>query len=314
MKINELLVNLVDSVLGRGKIKSKGNRAYICPFHSSTSEKLEINFDEHSPHFQKWECWSCPKENNSKGRTILKLLRKKGVNQYYIDELNKIIPKNKINISVDRIENKILSLPKEYKTFSFNNSFFEKKALHYLYNRNITNNDIIKYNIGYCEYGKYSDRIIIPSYDNNGNINFFTGRSIDKDNKQKYKNSDSSKDVIIFEQFINWKLPIILVEGIFDAMASKRNSIPIMGKNIQPSLYKKIISQSVNKIYIALDNDALDYSLEYCQKFIDMGKKVYLVNLKQKDPSEMGFNSFTKLVQQAKPLTEYSLMELKLNL
>ena len=42
------------------------------------------------------------------------------------------------------------------------------------------------------------------------------------------------------------------------------------------------------------------------------GKEVYLVDLQDKDPSEMGFKNFTKLIQKTVPLTYYNLMEQKL--
>ena len=45
------------------------------------------------------------------------------------------------------------------------------------------------------------------------------------------------------------------------------------------------------------------------------GKEVYLVDLQDKDPSEMGFENFTKLIQQKTvPLTYYNLMEQKLSI
>jgi DNA primase len=114
--------------------------------------------------------------------------------------------------------------------------------------------------------------------------------------------------------FINWDLPIILCEGPFDAMAIKRNVVPLFGKNIQSSLMKKIVSSKVQKIYIALDNDAINKALEFCETLLDEGKEVYLVELDGKDPSEMGFEHFTKLIQNTTPLTHYKLMEHKLQL
>lgn len=312
--VNEFLINLVNSVLGEGKIRSKGNRAYICPFHPTNSHKLEINFDESSSNFQHWACWSCPPKNKSKGKSILSLFKKKNVSDHYLNELNRIIPNKFIKISPKNKNNDICQLPKEYLNFKFNNNILERKALNYLKSRNIHRSDIIKYNIGYCIEGKYSDRIIIPSYDENGELNFFTGRSYVNNDYKKYDNSPTSKDIIIFDLLINWDLPIILVEGVFDAIAVKRNVIPIMGKSIQPSLLKKIIEKSVKKIYIALDNDAIESSIEFCEKFMNEGKKVYLVKLNEKDPSKMGFEEFTNLIQNSKPLTEYSLMELKLQI
>jgi hypothetical protein len=81
--------------------------------------------------------------------------------------------------------------------------------------------------------------IIIPSYDANGKLNYFTARSFEKDPYTKYRNPETSRDIIPFELFINWDLPIILCEGPFDAMAIKRNAIPLFGKNIQSILNEK---------------------------------------------------------------------------
>jgi hypothetical protein len=77
---------------------------------------------------------------------------------------------------------------------------------------------------------------------------------------------------------------------------------------------KKIVSSKVQKIYIALDNDAINKALEFCETLLDEGKEVYLVELEGKDPSEMGFEHFTKLIQKTVPLTNYKLMEKKLQL
>ncbi len=84
---------------------------------------------------------------------------------------------------------------------------------------------------------------------------------------------------------------------MFDAIAIKRNVIPLLGKTIQSSLMKKIINSAVEKIYIALDKDAIKQSLNFCEKLMNEGKEVYLVDLADKDPSEMGFVKFTNLIQ-----------------
>jgi DNA primase len=155
--------------------------------------------------------------------------------------------------------------------------------------------------------------IVIPSYDSNGKLNYFTARSFEKNPYIKYRNPDVSRDIIPFELFINWELPIILCEGPFDAIAIKRNVIPLFGKNLQPNLMKKIVTSKVQKIYIALDNDAVKQALGFCEQLLDIGKEVYLVELQGKDPSEMGFENFTKLIQNVQPLTQYKLMDKKLS-
>ena len=105
-----------------------------------------------------------------------------------------------------------------------------------------------------------------------------------------------------------------MCEGVFDAMSIKRNAIPILGKSISLSLYKKIITSPLKDIYIALDQDARNRALEMSQQLLNQGKRVFLINLPDKDPSEMGFEAFTKLVQQAEELDLSSLMLHKLEL
>ena len=95
------------------------------------------------------------------------------------------------------------------------NSPIYKHQLKYLKSRGVSQDDMIKYSIGYCEDGLYSNRIIIPSYDDEGQLNFFIGRDI-FDSKLKYRNSPTPKDIIGFDLFVNWEEPILLVEGFLD--------------------------------------------------------------------------------------------------
>ena len=107
---------------------------------------------------------------------------------------------------------------------------------------------------------------------------------------------------------------IIICEGLFDAIAIKRNAIPLLGKNIQDNLMKKIVTSKVNKIYIALDKDAIKQALQFCEMLLAEGKEVYLIDIQDKDPSDLGFEKFIKLLQQTKILTYNNLLEKKLSL
>jgi DNA primase len=307
--VNELLVNLVNSVLGAGKRTARGNQAYTCPFCHHHKPKLEVNFTENKEGINQWACWTC----NKKGKTIRSLFKQVQVDASYFQELSKLV-KNVSSEDIREVKQNILELPKEYQSFISNQDHTARHALAYLKKRNISKQDILKYNIGYCSSGTYANMIIIPSYDLNGKLNYFTARSFEKDPYTKYRNPETSRDIIAFELFINWDLPIILCEGPFDALAIKRNTIPLFGKNIQSNLMKKLVESKVQKIYIALDNDAMKQALGFCEQLLDIGKEVYLVELKGKDPSEMGFEHFTKLIQTTTPLTQYKLMEKKLSL
>lgn len=306
--VNQSLVALTNSVLGTGKSTARGNKAYRCPYCNHHKQKLEINFTENKQGFNPWHCWVCDK----KGKRLFQVFKQADAPSDKISELNSIVKYvGPSNITTNDIK---VELPKEYKTFeNLSTSDVEgRQALSYLKSRGLSKNDILKYNIGYCAYGQYSKMIIIPSYDVNGVLNYFTARSFEKDPYIKYKNPPISRDIVAFELFINWNLPIILCEGPFDALAIKRNVIPLLGKNIQSNLMKKIVTSSVEKIYIALDKDAQKQALNFCERLMNEGKKVYLVDLQDKDPSEMGFDNFTKLIQETYPITLSKLLERKL--
>jgi hypothetical protein len=306
--INELLVNLTNKVLGVGKRTSRGNQAHSCPFCHHPKPKLEINFTENPQGHNPWHCWACDK----RGKTLKSLFKQIKVDHSHIVELSNLIK----NVSEEYFKtsqvSNTLKLPIEAKPIINKNQKVITLPFKYLKNRGISKPDILKYNIQFCDEGKYSNMIIIPSYDSKGDLNYFTARSIEKDSYIKYRNPDVSRDIIPFELFINWDLPIILCEGPFDAMTIKRNAIPLFGKNLQNELMKKIVSSNVQKIYIALDNDAIKKALNFCENLLNLGKEVYLVELPGKDPSELGFENFTKLIQNVSPLTPYKLMEKKL--
>ena len=305
--INHILVTLVDSVLGQGKKTSNGNYAYHCPFCHHHKPKLEINFTENKQGHNPWHCWVC----NTRGKTIVGLFKKTEASPEKIAEAKSYV-KSGYEVEETIVKN-TLKLPEEFTPlYPIPSGISAKHALFYLKKRNITTEDIIKYNIGYCEFGEYANMIVIPSYNANGELNFFVGRSFEKESFRKYKNPSVSKDIIPFELFINWESPIILCEGPFDAMAIKRNAIPLLGKHIQNNLMKKIVTSKVEQIYIALDKDAQKDALDFCEVFMNEGKEVHLIDMEDKDPSEMGFKSFLNLLHKSTPLTLSGLLSRKL--
>jgi DNA primase len=306
--INQSLVALTNSVLGFGKQTARGNYAYHCPLCKHHKPKLEVNMSENSKGENPWHCWVCDK----KGKKLYQLFKAVEVPPETMAELKAIVKYVGPETDV-QIETKV-TLPKEFKPLTNiqKSNIMGRHALAYIKSRGITEEDILKYGIGYCETGRYANMVIVPSFDERGNINYFTGRSFEKEPSVKYRNPSVSRDIIPFELFINWELPLILCEGPFDAISIKRNVIPLLGKNIQTKLMKKIVMSSVEKIYIALDKDAQKQALDFCEKLMQEGKEVYLVDMQDKDPSEMGFNNFTKLIQETYPLTFSGLLEKKL--
>jgi DNA primase len=308
--INQLVTNLVNSILGHGKPTARGNQAYTCPFCHHHKPKLEINLDENATHYQKWHCWAC----NKKGSKLLSLFKAIDASIDKIEELKSLVGSG-FRIITQEFKTD-LKLPEEFKSLSeiTENDIVGRHALAYLKKRGVSKHDILKYNVGYCEGGAFDKMVVIPSYNNEGKLNYYVARNFNLNSKVKYKNPALSKNIIPFELYINWSSPIVLCEGMFDAMAIKRNAIPLLGKHIQDSLMKKIVTSTVKQVYIALDKDAMKDALRFAELLINEGKEVYLVDLDEKDPSEMGFTHFTNLIQNTKQLTQYSLMAKKLEL
>ena len=302
------LLGSVENLLGKSHKRARDNYAFYCPFCNHRKPKLEINMATNEEGKNFWECWVC----QTRGQSIRSLLRQLKTPREQAADILKYLPKGSY---IEYKQLSIVELPKEYQPLysASQTSIIANKVRKYLYERGLSSNDFIKYGIGYTTSGDYGGRIIIPSYSQSGQLNFFVARTYDG-NYFKYKNPEASKDIIFFENLINWDQPIILCEGVFDAMAIRRNAIPILGKSISTSLYKKIITSKLQDIYVALDNDARDKAYEIAEKFLNQGKRVFLINLPDKDPSEMGFKAFTELIQTAEELDLTGIMMHKLDL
>lgn len=303
---SSILLGFIENVLGKSHKRARENYAFTCPKCNHHKPKLEVNLHTDENGQNPFECWVC----GFKGRTIKSLLKQLQVPAEQAYEILKYVRKGD---EVGYAPTSIVELPKEFQSLynATNTSIIANKVRKYLYKRGFTDRDFLKYNIGYCTSGQYTGRIIVPSYGENNQLNFFVGRTFE-DSYFTYKNPECSKDIIGFENLINWSQPIVLVEGVFDAIAVKRNAVPILGKSLSKSLIKKIVSSKVQDIYVALDKDAFKKALEYVEQFLNMGKRVYLVDLEEKDPSDMGFVDFTHHIQQAEEVDFGKLLRYKL--
>ena len=299
------IVNLLNRVLSdKGlKLKKQDEYMYWSPFVTHHKRKLQINIKN-----QNWHCWV----SNVGGRNFYQLFKKVSAAREQFAELVELVGENKY-YKVKKDDSKInVTLPKEFKPlWNGGDGIVKRHALNYLYKRGITDKDIMKHNIGFCDEGQYSNRIIIPSYDSDGQLNFFVGRDF-YNSKMKYKNSPTPKDVIGFDLFVNWDEPIILCEGVFDAMAFKRNAIPLFGKNVMKKLHKKIIESQVKTLYLALDNDAKSDAIKISDTFVNEGIDVKLVMLKDKDPSEIGFEGLLSYLKDTESTNFSRLLKYKL--
>jgi DNA primase len=304
--MNIELIQLIDKVLNsKGQSLSKANEyMWWSPFVSHHKPKLQVNIQT-----GKWHCWV----SNQGGHNLYQLFKKVGAGYQDFKELNELLGDTSFYQKEDNKKSEVIQLPKEFKSLSddTDTSIIKQHALMFLRKRGIDKEHITRYNLGYCSEGIYNNRVIIPSYDSDGKLNYFVGRDFYNSNF-KYKNPPFPKDVVGFDLYVNWSLPIVLVEGVFDAMSIKGNAIPLFGKSILPKLEKKITEKRVNSIFIVLDGDAFNDAIQMVEKFTDNGISVNFVKLDGQDPNDLGYRRMIDKIHEAIPMSFKTLMEMKL--
>ena len=297
--MNIELIQLIDKVLNsKGQSLSKANEyMWWSPFVTHHKPKLQVNIQT-----GKWHCWV----SNQGGHNLYQLFKK--VNAGYDDFtlLNQLLGDVSFYKKDKDKKSEVIQLPQEYKSLSDDSdtSIIKQHALRFLRKRGITSEDIKRYNLGYCSEGVYQNRVIIPSYDSVGKLNYFVGRDF-YNSTLKYKNPPIPKDIIGFDLYVNWSLPIILVEGVFDAVVAGRNSVPLLGStlNQNSALLQKIVKEDAG-VYIALDPDAKKKELEIIKTLLDFDIEVWKVDIgENEDVGSMTKGNFQKCLSKATLIT-----------
>lgn len=298
-------ISLLESALGKGH---KANRDYIqftCPFHiGKNGPKLGISLGT-----GKWKCWVC----KTNGRSVSGLFQRLNLNQGLISR-SKVLFQEKVEFQKEVSD---LNLPSEFIPLWSNptGSIWFNKAKNYLKGRGVQESDIIKHRIGYCETGQFSDMIIFPSYNEFGQLNFFSSRTFNEDAQWKFsipKNIDKN-EIIIDENLVNWSEPIILVESKLDAIIIKRNSIPLGGKQLSKKLKIKILESNCPEIILCLDGDALKDVMDHAQYFINQGILVKRVILPfNEDANSLGHDRIWELINRAEIVNESNSFEFRM--
>lgn len=306
------IILILESFLGESKngLSSSLQIQFNCPrcaadkgLDSDGKHNLELNLLK-----QKYNCWSCGQVYDDMHGSIIKLIKifgnektledyKKEIYSLRESKLYQLTFKNSdFNIDAMNLAQMELELPETYKIFN-PNRHNPKKAMDYLFNRGIGWDIIEEYNIGYTVFDdknkNTSTRIILPSYNEYGELNYWTGRDYSGlPKRQKYFNPTvERKDIIFNEDKIQWDADVTLVEGPFDHVVVP-NSIPLLGKalNYEFKLYKKLFEKCNANVNIFLDGDAFE-TLKKIYSTINHGRlynKIrYIPINKELDPSTL---------------------------
>ena len=312
--MNERLLDLLRSVLGEYKELNGGEFSFKSPFKRHRKKKLQIQLDPKSNRFGYWNDWIT--ENS--GKSLFSLFKKLDASQKKFDRLSDLVDRPDYNFSGgkggDNEEQKKVTLPSEFKPlWKKQNTPEYKHALKHIYGRDLGDYEIIKYQVGYCESGEYKNRIVVPSFDSDGRLNYFVARTFFED-FLKYKNPSYPKDSLVgFENLLSWNYPVVITEGAFDAIAVRRNAIPLFGSQLDDGLLQKIVEEKPPEIIIALDSDAKDKALKIAQKLLDFEVDVSIVDFPEEtDPSDLGFEKVWNFIKKRDPVNFENMVRFKL--
>jgi DNA primase len=277
MDENDALVELLEDVLGDHGLHypNRGQISFNCPVCDDGRNKhnLEVNYVDNV-----YKCWSCGDSEGTHGplgRIFDKYGNKKQKKLYNVLKPETVVKREK--------SKKALKLPEGFTLFKDSSTVYpvRRQAMNYLKSRGITDEIIEKFGIGFCDKGDHSGRIIIPSYDKKGELNYYIARSWNPMSRAKYKNPIAEKDKIIFwESLIDWNKDIYLVEGAFDGLFLD-NAIPMLGKHMSELLFETIYQKAKGDIIICLDADAWSNSVKLYHELHggDLWDRIKLIKL-----------------------------------
>lgn len=278
---------------------------YKCPscLDDRNKKKLSVNILKNC-----YKCWVCGLQGRSIPNVLPMEQRRKwmeisGEKIVIADfkDLTKILLGDREPDGEERKEVECKALPENFVSLVGEES--RGRAIRYLKEeRGLSDKDIARWKIGLCTRGKYGGRIVVPSLDSEGEINYFVTRSYFEDAGLKYKNPRVDRNSIIFNEInIDWEEPITLVEGVFDAMKAGENAIPMLGSTLVrgSALFKKILEARVD-VYVALDQDARKKQIELISRLAKEGIVAYDVCVEgDRDVGDMTKEEFQVLKRKA---------------
>jgi len=300
-------LKLLKKALGRCWTNEEEHQ-FHCPKCNHHKLKLSVNINKGV-----FKCWIC----DYSGTKISPLIRRYAPS-YYADwrQLEGEVSLDKYDTifeEQDELQPQIIDLPENFQTLTGKKTKVKRRALNYLYSRGFTDANILAWKIGFCDFGEYQDRVIIPSFDTQGNLNFFIARSYTGD-WMKYKNPKASKDIIFNGLNIDWAADVVLVEGVFDAMKCK-NSIPLLGSTLRENsiLFQKICERKPN-VYLALDDDVKDKEFGIAKKLREYGIRVMSIDINgYSDIGEMPAEIVEERKQNADIVSDLDYLHYKLD-
>ena len=292
-------LDLLERYLGKCSFNESNQEAvFFCPFCHHHKRKLSVNLISGVFH-----CWVCGKA----GRSLRNLL-KPFCSEEEIKSVHKLFKGAVEQKQFDFIP----SLPKGFVSlFEIKDSGAAKPFLSYLASRSVGMEEVVRFKLGVTfDDEKLKNRVIFPSFDADGFLNFVIGRSLNDSQWPKYSNCDVPRGwkntIILNELNIDFQKPLVLVEGFFDLFNAGDNATFLAGNDLSfnSKLFAKI-EENHTQVILALDSDAQEFQFKLAHKMFRHGISVYLADLMPyKDPGSMSKVQFSLKRGEAKLFTE----------
>jgi hypothetical protein len=306
-------VRFVESVFGTGKLSRDSRnfdvRCPICAPSDRSKRKLAILLEDGRVH-----CWSC----GYKAHTLAPLVKKFGTRDQlaeYRDRFMPAVERNRRCLDIDVGEPEKLALPKDFKLI-VTASLRDPDVLalrRYLMEplpkcRGLTERDMWYFKLGYSEELRWKRRVLVPSFDAQGELNYFVGRTIDRFRKPKYDSPDTQpgyKQTIVFNELnVDWSRELVLCEGTFDLMKCPDNAVPLLGSDLneESALFNALVAHNT-PVALALDADMrLKKTPKIARKLAEYDVAVRVVKVPD-DPGSMTKQEFKQHLAEAKPFS-----------
>jgi DNA primase len=295
--IIQLKLSFLEKIFGRYNVKLSRDQKNIsipCPICNKNNGKLKLAvrvLDDLC------HCWVCSWSSKSLLPIIIKYFKN------YSDEYRGITKNNIVLEDLNVTDKEILSLPKDFKMLSLMSKSEKenyKRVFYYLKKRNIDDEDLWRFKLGISEETRFNNRIVIPSFDINGDLNYYTARSIFPSSVMKYLTCGRSKNDIIFNEiYIDFEKAIKICEGPFDMFKLGSNTTCLQGSELseESKLFHDILLNKTN-IILCLDNDAKLKTQIIAKKFFEYDINVKILDIGQNhDPGEMSKNQIEEMIE-----------------
>jgi DNA primase len=292
---------LLNKAFGTGTISRDGInyaiKCFICNDSRAGKKKLIVRLDD-----GRYHCWVC----GAKGTNVLRLIAR--FRPDLVEGIKGIEYKMPLGTrSEERIK---LSLPKGTVVLGLKGKTSDpdlKAAYKYLTKRGFSRKDMLRWRLMSCSTGSFRRRVIVPSFDSEGNLNYYVARTIDSAKKMKYRNADVSKEEVIFNEVdLDWEKEIILVEGVFDAMKCPENTVPVLGSSLsKKSNLLKMITRYQTPCLVSLDPDMKHKAYKLADLLVSSGCTVRVSFAPHgRDLGELSKEEVSSLISDAIPYND----------